>query len=109
MKVHSPPKGPRLLASMPDRVETGALQFGDDWPGLFIRGDSAAHYALNLQQLLTDIGQGTAVDPVTLVVCGNLSRLLANPIQGPARSMLEASQPPPCASAQVVGAGESRS
>jgi hypothetical protein len=23
------------------RVETGAVQFGDDWPGLFIRGDNA--------------------------------------------------------------------
>lgn len=23
------------------RVETGAVQFGDDWPGLFIRGDGA--------------------------------------------------------------------
>jgi hypothetical protein len=23
------------------RVETGPLQFGDDWPGYFLRGDSA--------------------------------------------------------------------
>lgn len=23
------------------RVETGAVQFGDDWPGLFLRGDNA--------------------------------------------------------------------
>lgn len=23
------------------RVETGAVQFGNDWPGLFIRGDAA--------------------------------------------------------------------
>ena len=22
-----------------ERIETGAVQFGDDWPGLFIRGD----------------------------------------------------------------------
>jgi hypothetical protein len=36
----------RYLPTLPDmpRVETGALQFGDDWPGLFIRGDNA--YAL---------------------------------------------------------------
>jgi len=24
-----------------DRVETGPVQFGDDWPGVFIRGDNA--------------------------------------------------------------------
>jgi hypothetical protein len=37
-----------------DRVETGALQINDDWPGLFIRGDSCIdlynrlEYAKNL-------------------------------------------------------------
>ncbi|HEV3438751.1 MAG TPA: hypothetical protein VG122_15405 [Gemmata sp.] len=33
----------RHLPTLPDvpRVETGAVQFGDDWPGLFIRGDNA--------------------------------------------------------------------
>lgn len=30
------------------RVETGAVQFGDDWPGVFIRGDNAAGFALSL-------------------------------------------------------------
>jgi hypothetical protein len=33
------------------RVETGAVQFGDDWPGLFIRGDNAHSLAMNLSQL----------------------------------------------------------
>ena len=28
------------------RVETGAVQFGEDWPGLFVRGDEAFHLAL---------------------------------------------------------------
>ena len=27
------------------RVETGVVQFGDDWPGVFVRGDDAAYYA----------------------------------------------------------------
>lgn len=43
------------LQTMPGtakRVETGPLQFGDDWPGVFIRGDNAAAYAMNLQLLL---------------------------------------------------------
>ena len=34
------------------RVETGAVQFGDDWPGLFIRGDNALCLMLNIKKLL---------------------------------------------------------
>jgi hypothetical protein len=33
------------------RVETGAIQFGDDWPGLFIRGDEAFALAMDLDAL----------------------------------------------------------
>lgn len=33
------------------RVETGAVQFGDDWPGLFIRGDDAHSLAFRIRQL----------------------------------------------------------
>lgn len=28
-----------------ERVETGPIAFGDDWPGVFIRGDNACGYA----------------------------------------------------------------
>jgi hypothetical protein len=35
------------------RVETGAVQFGDDWPGTFIRGDNAAYYAFTLREVLS--------------------------------------------------------
>lgn len=28
-----------------ERVETGPVQFGDDWPGVFIRGDHCLWYA----------------------------------------------------------------
>ena len=35
------------LATLPEgRPETGAMSFGDDWPGVFIRGDNAAAYAM---------------------------------------------------------------
>lgn len=34
-----------------DRVETGPVQFGSDWPGLFIRGE----HALVLAQSLLDL------------------------------------------------------
>jgi hypothetical protein len=38
-------------------IPTGAMQFQDDWPGLFIRGDTAASLLANiraLQQRLAD-------------------------------------------------------
>lgn len=34
------------------RPETGPMRFGDDWTGVFIRGDNAAYYAQNLRMLL---------------------------------------------------------
>jgi len=33
------------------RVETGAIQFGDDWPGLFIRGDNAHALMISIRKL----------------------------------------------------------
>lgn len=34
------------------RAETGAMQFGDDWPGVFIRGDNAMFYATVIERAL---------------------------------------------------------
>lgn len=34
------------------RVETGSLQFGDDWPCVVIRGDNAAYFAFVLKEFL---------------------------------------------------------
>lgn len=34
------------------RPETGPMRFGNDWSGLFIRGDNAAAYAMALESLL---------------------------------------------------------
>lgn len=42
----------RLLPEQSERVETGPLQFGSDWPGVFIRGDNAGAMALSLKFLL---------------------------------------------------------
>lgn len=30
------------------------MAFGDDWPGVFIRGDNAVHYSMILKQFLDD-------------------------------------------------------
>jgi len=37
-----------------DRVETGPIQFEDDWPGVFIRGDNAAHFSIHLKHILEE-------------------------------------------------------
>ncbi|MFL5900939.1 MAG: YegP family protein [Solirubrobacterales bacterium] len=34
---------------VPPRIESGPVQFGDDWPGLWLRGDSCFAYALALR------------------------------------------------------------
>jgi hypothetical protein len=33
------------------RTETGKMQFEDDWPGVFIRGDDALGYAAVIRRL----------------------------------------------------------
>lgn len=33
-----------------ERIESGAVQLGDDWPGVFFRGDEAARLRLILEQ-----------------------------------------------------------
>lgn len=44
----------RKLEAQEIRVETGPTQFGDDWPGLFIRGDNAFEFAVKLRNYLED-------------------------------------------------------
>lgn len=34
------------------RPESGPMQFGDDWPGVFIRGDNALFMAMALTAIL---------------------------------------------------------
>ncbi len=49
------------------RIQTGAVQFGDDWPGLFIRGDNAkamAFWIRRLGVLLADYPNSDVADAV---------------------------------------------
>lgn len=48
----------KLPATEGGRVETGPVQFGDDWPGVFIRGDNAFAYAMALQEAMETIPEG---------------------------------------------------
>ena len=56
---------------------TGAMQFQNDWPGLFIRGDTAIDMASkirHLQQRLADSQDGTVV--LSLHVLGGLADII---------------------------------
>lgn len=52
----------------PGRVETGPIQFGDDWPGVFIRGDNALAFAHHLRSVLHVAG----VDPIQVAIIRGL-------------------------------------
>jgi len=55
------------------RVETGPVQFGEDHPGVFLRGDAAFAYAQALSQILTTHQNP---DAIAGPVCIGLVKLL---------------------------------
>jgi len=59
------------------RPETGPMQFGDDWPGVFIRGDNAIMFELYLQTAIRYLKEADA-DAFTLHSLINLAELLKN-------------------------------
>jgi hypothetical protein len=42
----------RRLPAQEERVETGAVQFGSDWPGVFIRGDDMFGFTVCLNDFV---------------------------------------------------------
>ena len=42
---------------MADRAETGPMRFGDDWAGVFVRGDNAAGCVLAVRELRRSLKQ----------------------------------------------------
>jgi hypothetical protein len=78
-QLHSPspegaPSPNQNLRSLP-RVETGVVQFEDDWPGVFIRGDNATFIA-NLLAFYTpklaSIAEEDVINVLALAEHGNL-------------------------------------
>ena len=57
------------------RPETGPMQFGDDWPGVFIRGDNANYYGFQLDMMLTD-HENRDGEPIRFAHLSYLARLL---------------------------------
>ena len=58
------------------RVETSATRFGDDWPGVFIRGDECHHYLLQLQMVLEIMEQADRTSGLSDVLALNAVRSL---------------------------------
>lgn len=61
----------KITTDLKGRVETGPIQFDDDWPGIFIRGDVAINNALIIESYLA----GENIEP-NEVFLKNLGRLL---------------------------------
>lgn len=69
-EVHFPPSG--------NRPETGAMQFGEDWPGTFIRGDDSFLFKVQLATLLEYVEIGTLPDGLTVQYLKGLMDILAS-------------------------------
>lgn len=68
---------PRKLREYKQRVESGPVVFGPDWPGVFIRGDNALGYALNLRGFLKKAAlRMPDLDPITQMYLVSLADLL---------------------------------
>lgn len=59
----------------PQRAETGVLEFEGDWPGVFIRGDNAAMYAMSLRSVLAEMPEVPKDAYSHMIVKGLLSLL----------------------------------
>jgi hypothetical protein len=58
------------------RCETGVVRFEEDWPGVFIRGDNALHYAFELQTALEGLKNGILPHKIILMGLEDLCQLL---------------------------------
>lgn len=67
---------------MAERPETGLMRFGDDWTGVFIRGDSAKFFAVALGEFIArttrhlDTAPKTITDQIMLSAVQGLRQLL---------------------------------
>jgi hypothetical protein len=58
----------RKFDEQEERVESGPIQFGNDWPGLFLRGDAALYYGFLLGMFLNkEISEEDAISRCALI------------------------------------------
>ena len=68
----------RELPHEGDRVETGTVQFGDDWPGVFIRGDNAIPLGHMLRAHIGDTEPEDGGQLISWWALRNLASILLN-------------------------------
>ena len=56
----------RKLPEQKERVETGSVQFGYDWPGLFIRGDECIELRDTLRGALEQMAMPDRLQEIKL-------------------------------------------
>jgi hypothetical protein len=61
------------LAGGSGQIPTGALQFKDDWPGLFLRGDFAISIMVSIQALQKPLADHS--DPVVIAALFKLQEI----------------------------------
>lgn len=66
----------------PRRPETGPMQFGQDWNGVFIRGDNAGYMAFELDHLKTAISELLETRDVD-----KFKAQIGGPLSGPASGL----------------------
>lgn len=57
-----------------NRPETGVMQFGNDWPGIFIRGDHASYYAHCIDNIHDPISKFALLSLGTLLKSSNVNQ-----------------------------------
>jgi len=65
----------KRFGQVESRPETGPMQFGDDWPGVFLRGDQAFAYAIALKKVLDALPSAEKVLPSFLSLKGLIDTL----------------------------------
>lgn len=65
------------VAPTGERHEGGPTQFGDDWPGVFLRGDYAGPMGFVLSQVIEKAKKGEAISPFDLLQLEGLASSLA--------------------------------
>jgi len=68
-----------IRLTLPDgitRMETGPVKFGDDWTGIFLRGDTACPMAFYLQDLCKAYREGVKPAGITLTLVENFAKML---------------------------------
>lgn len=66
-----------LIPHSGSRVETGIIVFGNDWPGIFLQGDSAFGHAINLKGIcekMKGLPEFSAIEVMQIIELYNLLR-----------------------------------